>query len=145
MRTRNEREESSMNTKCRCGHQWLTKLSKRGVRGAVALLLLLPVTAWADGVVTNCTEAALRAAMAGGEVVTFACDGTIFLANTITNVASGTQLDGSGRQVTITGGNGVRMFYINTNVNFTVVNLTIAGASSLGRSEEHTSELQSLR
>ena len=123
-----------MNTKCGYEHQWLTKLSKHGARGAVALLLLLPVAAWADGVVTNCTEAALRAAMAGGEVVTFACDGTIFLANTITNVASGTQLDGSGRQVTITGGNGVRVFYINTNVNFTVVNLTIAGASSLGGS-----------
>jgi hypothetical protein len=46
------------------GHQWLMKLSKRRTRGAVALLLLpLPVAAWAGGVVTNCTEAALRAAI----------------------------------------------------------------------------------
>src|ERR1039458_8630961 len=133
MRTRNEREESSMNTKCRCGHQWLTKLSKRGVRGAVALLLLLPVAAWAGGVVTNCTEAALRAAMAGGGAVAFACDGTITLAGTITNNIDLT-LDGSGHQVTISGSNAVRVFYVNTNVTFTAVNLTIAAASSLGGS-----------
>src|ERR1035441_9158796 len=74
---RNERKESVMNTKCGYEHQWLTKLSKCGVGGAVALLLLLPVAAWAGGVVTNCTEADLRAAMAGGGVGTFACDGTI--------------------------------------------------------------------
>src|ERR1017187_5619473 len=129
----NEREESSMNTKCRCGHQWLTKLSKRGVRGAVALLLLLPVAAWAGGVVTNCTEAALRAAMAGGGAVAFACDGTITLAGTITNNVDLT-LDGSGHQVTISGSNAVRVFYVNTNVTFTVVNLTIADGFSLGGS-----------
>src|ERR1017187_3593625 len=129
----NEREESSMNTKCRCGHQWLTKLSKRGVRGAVALLLLLPVAAWAGGVVTNCTEAALRAAMAGGGAVAFACDGTITLAGTITNNVDLT-LDGSGHQVTISGGGAVRVFYVNPNVTFTVVNLTIADGTSRGGS-----------
>src|ERR1039458_7126575 len=102
MTARNERKESSMNTKCGYEHQWLTKLSKRGVGGAVALLLLLPLAAWAGGVVTNCTETALRAAMAGGGVVTFACDGTITLASTITN-ENDTALDGSGHNVTISG------------------------------------------
>jgi hypothetical protein len=42
-----------------------------------AAILLIPWVGWAGGVVTNCTEADVRAAMAGGGVVTFACDGTI--------------------------------------------------------------------
>jgi len=123
-----------MNTKEEYGHPWLTKPSKRGVRGAVTLLLLLPMAGWAGGVVTNCTEAALRAAMAGGGVVTFACDGTVVLANTISNVISGTTLDGSGHQVTITGNQAVRVFYVDTNITFTVVNLTIANGFSRGGS-----------
>jgi hypothetical protein len=83
-------------------------------------------------VVTNCTEAALRAAIAGGGLVTFACDGTITLASTITNDVNLT-LDGSGRQVTISGGGAVRLFYVMTNVQFTAVNLTLAnGFASAG-------------
>ena len=89
-----------MNTKRGYEQQWLTKLSKHGVEGAVALLLLLPLAAWAGGVVTNCTETALRAAMSVGGTVTFACDSTITLANTITNAAD-TTLDASGHQVTM--------------------------------------------
>jgi len=69
----------------------------------IAFLLLLHASrALAGGVVTNCTDAALRAAMAGGGTVTFACNGTITLTNTIV-VASDTLLDSSGRQVTVSG------------------------------------------
>jgi hypothetical protein len=99
----------------------------------LTLLLVLPLGAQAGGVVTNCTEAALRAAIARGGTVTFACDGTITLASTITNV-SNTRLDGSGHQVTISGGNAVRVFCINANVSFTAVNLTIADGTSRGGS-----------
>jgi hypothetical protein len=42
----------------------------------LAVLLLFPATVRAGGVVTNCTEAALRAAMTGGGTVTFACLGS---------------------------------------------------------------------
>jgi hypothetical protein len=97
------------------------------------LLLVLGLRAQGGGVVTVCTETALRAAMAGGGVVTFACDGTILLANTITN-ASNTRLDGSGRMVTISGNQMVRVFCVYTNVSFTGVNLTIADGASLGGS-----------
>jgi hypothetical protein len=83
-------------------------------------------------VVTN-SETALRAAMTGGGTVAFACDGTITLASTITNV-NDTVLDGSGHQVTISGNSAVRVFSIATNVHFTVVNLTIADGTSLGGS-----------
>jgi hypothetical protein len=82
-------------------------------------------------VVTNCTEASLRSAIAGGRTVTFACDGTITLASTITIPAS-TVLDGSGHQVTISGGNAVRVFEVPANATLTLVNLTIANGAAYG-------------
>jgi hypothetical protein len=91
--------------------------------------ILLVESAMAGGTVTSCTEASLRAAMAGGGTVTFACDGTITLAGTI-SISLDTAIDGSGHQITISGGNAVRVFYLATNVNFTVVNLTIANGQS---------------
>ncbi len=99
---------------------------------AFACLLLLPLTGWSGGVVTECTEANLRAAMAGGGVVTFACDGVVALAGTIA-IGTDTVLDGTGHHVTLSGGDAVRVFYLQTNVTFTAVNLTIANgkASSL--------------
>jgi hypothetical protein len=94
-----------------------------------AVVLLLPWTSGAGGVVTSCTEENLRTALTGGGTVTFACDGTITLANTISNLLN-TVIDGSGHQITISGGNAVRVFYVATNVNFTVVNLTVANGQS---------------
>jgi hypothetical protein len=122
-----------MNTKCGYEHQWLTKLSKHGVRVVFALLLLLPVAAWAGGVVTNCTEAALRAAMAGGGTVTLACDGTITLSSTITNNLDA-KLDATGHQVVISGANRVGVFVVDTNISFSLANLTVARGGSEGGS-----------
>ncbi len=86
----------------------------------------------AAGTVTSCTEASLRAAMAGGGTVTFACDGIITLGNTISNF-SDIVLDSTGHQITISGGNTVRVFYVATNVALTLTNLTIAnGAATNG-------------
>ena len=101
------------------------------VYGAVtsppAILRVVP-----PGTVTVCTEAALRAALDTGEPVTFACDGTISLTHTIT-ISRDTLIDGSGQHVAINGGGTVRVFYLNTNVNFKIVNLTIEhGASTNG-------------
>jgi hypothetical protein len=95
------------------------------------VLLIEPVT-WAGGTVASATEASLRAAMSGGGTVTFACDGTITLGNTITN-ALDTVLDGSGHQIIISGSGWRRVFFVSSNANFTVSNLTIAtGASDNG-------------
>jgi hypothetical protein len=105
------------------------KLSKHAVRAAVVLLLLLPVAAWAGGVVTNCTEADLQAAMAGGGVVTFACDGTIALSSPL-DISTYTVLDATNRKVTISGNSACRVFLVNSNVNFTVLNLAIANGRS---------------
>jgi hypothetical protein len=63
--------------------------------------------------------------MAGGGTVTFACDGTIPLSDTI-EIGTNTVLDGGGSQITISGGKAVRVFYVDTHVHFTLINLTIA-------------------
>jgi hypothetical protein len=93
------------------------------VTSAPAMLQVIP-----SGIVLTNSEAALRAAMAGGGTVTFACDGTIWLASTLTNDVNLT-LDASGHQVTINGGGG-RVFLVNSNVNLTLINLTIANGWS---------------
>ena len=95
--------------------------------GAAALLQVFRPSI----VVTPCTEACLRSAIAGGRTVTFACDGTISLANTIT-IAASTVLDGSGHQVTISGSNPVRVFEVPANASLGLVNLTIANGAAYG-------------
>ena len=82
-----------------------------------------------SGIVVTNSELELRAAMALGGTVTFACDGTITLTQTITNT-SDTVLDGSGHQITISGSNTCRVFFVNSNVNLTLINLTIANGLS---------------
>jgi hypothetical protein len=118
-----------MNTMGECNNPSMIRLNQCRFNAALAMLLLLPVATLAGGVVTNCTEAALRAAMAGGGTVTFACDGTITLASTINNV-SDTTLDGNGHQVIISGGGTSRVFFISTNAHFTLLSLTVANGSS---------------
>ena len=120
-----------MSTNARGGNQSLMQFRKRAGAGAVALLLLLPSAARGGGVVTECTEASLRAAMTGGGTVTFACDGTLRLANTIT-ISLDTVLDATGRQVTISGGGAVRVFCVCANATLTLVNLTIANGTGYG-------------
>ena len=96
------------------------------VTSAPALLQVFP-----SGIVVINSEADLRAAMAQGGTVTFACDGTITLASTIT-IAASTVLDGTGHQVTISGGNAVQVFEVPANATLTLVHLTIANGAAYG-------------
>lgn len=73
----------------RCAFTLIELLPVICVAWVLAAPLLLPPAAGAGGVVTNCTEPALRAAMAGGGTVSFASGGTILLANTITKANGG--------------------------------------------------------
>jgi hypothetical protein len=123
--TQTERRESWMNTTTAYERRILNKLNKLGPRVALASLLLLPGAAWAGGVVTTCTEAALRAAMAGGGTVTFACDGTITLSNTIT-ISADTLLDGTGHEITLSGGGSVRVLSNRPGITLTLFSLSIA-------------------
>lgn len=100
-----------------------------GVGALAALLLAFNPLSWAGGIVTTCTEAALRTAMAGGGEVTFACDGAITLGGTIT-VAADTAISGSGHSIVLSGGNLVRVLDVLTNATLTVIDLTISDGLS---------------
>src|SRR5690242_17417140 len=82
--------------------------------------------------VTNCDEASLRGTLAGGGTVNFACDGTIVLTSTIT-INNNTVLDATGHHVLISGGNLVRVFSVNSGVQFTMFGVTVAnGGGGVG-------------
>ena len=84
----------------------------------LALMLLLtpllaavrPQPANAAGVVSTCTEAALRAALAGGGLVTFSGCGTIPIASQL-EISEDTIIDGGGL-VTLDGGGSTRLFVV---------------------------------
>src|SRR5690349_15256296 len=92
---------------------------------------VISLHAFGSGTVTNCTEANLRAALAGGGTVVFACSGTLALSNTIV-VSTNTLILGSGYQVTIDGGNAVQLFWVNTNVSLEIHDLIVANGASIG-------------
>ncbi len=92
----------------------------------VWLALAAPASpAQAGGIVSVCDEAHLRAALAGGGTVTFACSGTITLTAEIA-IAADTTIDGSGQAVTISGNDTVRVFNVQTGGAFNLNALTIA-------------------
>ncbi len=98
----------------------------------ILLALALPASpAHAGGVVTVCDEAHLRAALAGGGTVTFACSGTITLSAEIV-IAADTTIDGSGQDVTISGNDAVRVFIVNEGVTFNLLGLTISHGLVVG-------------
>lgn len=86
------------------------------------------------GTGAGCTEAALDACLPGGAsfdgTVTFDCGGAATITVTRTKtISADTTIDG-GNLITISGGNSVGVFSMNTGVNFTVQNLTIANGNS---------------
>ena len=98
----------------------------------LTIALLAGQTGRGSGVVTNCTETGLRAAIAGGGAVTFACDGTITLSATIF-IYSDTIIDAGGHQIAISGNGQAGIFQVGTNVQFSVKNLALAnGFASAG-------------
>ena len=98
-------------------------------RTLLCTLTCTTCAAYGTGVVTSPTEANLRAALAGGGLVTFACDGTITLTGPIA-IAADTVLDATGHQISISGGNAVRVIYVGSNASLALANLTIANGRS---------------
>src|SRR5436190_20562726 len=108
----------------RSAWEWARWLKREGIGGLVVVFLFIAHPhGLASGVVTNCTEADVRAALEGGGAVTFACDGTITLTNTLT-IATNTVLDASGRLVVLSGGGVLRPFVVNSGVQFMLKNVT---------------------
>lgn len=83
----------------------------------------------AAGVVNSPDQASLLSALEGGGTVTVECDGTIYLTNTIT-VATNTVLDGNGHSISISGGGSNRVFFVQTNVQFTLQGLSVVDGFS---------------
>ena len=97
--------------------------------GAVTSSAFLEVIPLGTTPVASCTPGALRAAMAGPGPVTFACDGTILLTNTLV-ISSNLVVDGSGHWITLSGGSEARVIWVNPNVTFSALNLTLANGLS---------------
>jgi hypothetical protein len=96
------------------------------VTSAPARLTVIPL---GTTPVAYCTAGALRAALAGPGPVTFACDGTFVVTNTLT-IASNILLDGTGHRVTISGGNSVQVFRVISGGTLSAANLTISDGLS---------------
>jgi len=97
-----------------------------------ALWWAQPLTIHGGGTVSECTEAALRAALAGGGLVTFACDGTILLSAPLL-ITNATALDATGHAVVLSGNKTVRVLEVLPGASVSLTNLTIAdGAANRG-------------
>jgi hypothetical protein len=89
------------------------------------------------GSAASCTDAALNTELTGGGLVTFNCGGGLVTIDIspaagstgTKSIAVDTTIDG-GSLITISGGNSVRVFSVNTSVKFTVQNLIVANGNS---------------
>lgn len=84
-----------------------------------------------SGPLQVCDEADLQVAVAAGGTITFGCDGVITLTKTLM-IIKPTTLDGTGHAVTISGGNAVQLFSVNSGVSAAFINLTLANGLSAG-------------
>jgi hypothetical protein len=102
---------------------------------AVLFNLQFSLGVFGAGTVTNTNDSgpgSLRTVLlGGGGTITIAVDGTISLASPL-DVLSSVTIDASGHNVTISGGNAVRVFTINAPITVSMINLTIANGAVTG-------------
>jgi hypothetical protein len=79
--------------------------------------------------ITNCDSDTMQTAIAGGGTVSFQCDGTIVLTNTVT-VTNVLVLDGTGQSVTLSGAGTTRLFHIIRGAHLSLINLTLSDGRS---------------
>src|SRR5262245_1757135 len=103
---------------------------EKSILTAGAIILVSAYLSWGSGVVNTCDEASLRAALVGGGLVTFNCDGTLTLSNTVA-ITNNTTLDASGHSITISGNSAVRLFTVSSNTTFAL--LTVALVDGLAK------------
>jgi hypothetical protein len=90
-----------------------------------------PMPSSASGVVSTCSEFALRLALTGGGLVSFSSDCTITLSQPIVINQADTIIDANGHVVTISGGNLVTLFDAATNLTLRGLSL-VNGLSASG-------------
>jgi len=90
----------------------------------VAGLVGIAPRSQAGGVVSEATEASVRAALAEDGAVTFACDGTIALSRSL-EITNNTVLDASGRNIVLDGQGTNRVFYVAPGANLALTNLIV--------------------
>lgn len=101
--------------------------------GFALVLLGWVAVAHAAGTVSTCNEASLDTALSGGGAVDFATGSACTITVTSTKTISATTtIDGTngGYGTTISGGNSVRVFLVNSGQTFTVQNLTVANGKA---------------
>jgi hypothetical protein len=95
----------------------------------LGILVATRVLSGYAGTVAVCDEPALRAALSQGGNVAFQCSSTIILSNTLI-IVTNCVIDASGYNVTLHGGNRVRVFQVAPGVELTLLNLAISGGRS---------------
>lgn len=108
-------------------------MNSRCSRFVLLTLLTLAVESvvLAGGTVSTADEANLRSALAGGGSVTFACSGTITLANTLL-ITNDTALDASGQSIVLSGSGLTRIFQVQPGVKLWLKNLGVADGLAIG-------------
>jgi hypothetical protein len=95
------------------------------------LLGILRISAQPALVVNGLDQADLEGALNKGGTIIFGMDGTISLTNTLV-VSTNTTLDGTGRKITLDGGNAVRLLSVTNAVTLRLVNLSLVNGHSEG-------------
>ncbi|HMO05712.1 MAG TPA: choice-of-anchor Q domain-containing protein [Kiritimatiellia bacterium] len=85
----------------------------------------------AAGTVVTCDDPGLRTALVGGGLVNFNCDGVITLATTLV-IQANTVIDATGHNITLDGNNTSRHFWVNSSIELTITNLTLANGMARG-------------
>jgi len=88
----------------------------------------------AAGVVSNPAYNDLTTALQDGGTVTFNCDGTIHIWQTL-NIETDTILDGAGHRIILDGRNQTRLFRVAEGVSFTVNNVTLTNGLSVASTD----------
>jgi hypothetical protein len=110
-------------------------MTKRFVTAQLALIgvalfaLLSVLTARGDAIVSDCTEVALRDAIAEGGLVTFDSDCTFVLSDTIV-ITNTVTLEATGLDVVISGGNLARLFRVMAGGSLELNGLTLTSGKS---------------
>jgi hypothetical protein len=109
----------------------VTLAVRRAPARFLMLLFALAASPSHASTVSVCDEASLTQALQGGGTISFACDGTIVLSGAIRVLADLT-IDGTGRDVTLSGNNTNRLFIVEAGARLGLIGLTLANGRVTG-------------